>query len=495
MDYALLGINAAVRGLASAQTSLNTMGQNVANANTEGYSRQRVAVSTAGVIATPGFNTPVRITSLGNGTHVDGINRMRNDFLDTQIRRESAVLGANEALAEAVTLIEDVFHEPSETGLASLMDQFFNSWHTLNSNPESPAVRAVVRDQSAALANAFNDAANRLITQRGELDAQIKNDLVDVNNFTRMIADLNMQIAEATYAGGSPNHLLDQRNLALEKLSKIVKIETVEHGDGKVWVSMQGRVLVAGHLQTELTVRPNAEGPYSEILFEGNVVPPEHIGGRIGALVHLRDEVIGRERYRPAAPALEDTPNGILHRLDTLANQLAQEVNALHRNGSRTDGVLNGIPFFVNRVDPLQATMGAASIEVNPVIMNGLAGLQEIAAGSNPPTGPGDSSTANAIAALRSRPTMGGTATFGEDYRNFVSSLGVMGQSSQRIAKNQGEVLHHLFERQQETSGVNMDEEMADMVRYQHAYQASARVLNTFDEILDRIINGLGAGR
>ncbi len=495
MDYSMLGINAAVRGMAAAQTALNTMGHNVANANTEGYSRQRVNVSPASPLPTPGFNTPVRLASLGAGTQINGINRLRDEFLDLQVRRENAVLGANESFAENVKLIEDIFHEPSETGLSSLMDKFFNSWHTLTSNPEAPGVRAVVRDQAATLATALNDASQRLITQRKELDAQVQNNITDINLFSRQIAQLNVQIAEVQVGGGSANQLLDQRDLLLEKMSKLIKVHTVQHEDGKVWVYLHGRALVAGNVPTPLDYRPNAEGGYSDVVFEGKAIPNDETGGSVGALLELRDQIIGRERFQTPLPGVDPTPNGILYRLDSLANQLAQEVNALHRAGSLTDGTVSGLDFFVNRRDPLSPTMGAGQIEVNPDIMNGTAGLALIATGGTPSSGPGDTGTAKLIAALRNKPTMSPTASFEDDYRNFLAALGVTGQSAQRMVKNQGEVLQHLSERKEEVSGVNMDEEMADMVRYQHAYQASARALNAFDEILDRIINGLGAGR
>lgn len=499
MDFSLLGINAAVRGMTAAQTALNTMGHNVANANTEGYSRQRVNVSAASPLPTPGFNTPVRIASIGAGTQVNGINRLRDEYLDLQVRRENATLGANEAFAEHVKLIEDIFHEPSETGLSALLDEFFNAWHTLTSNPEAPGVRAVVRDQAATLANALNDASHRLNTQREEIDSQVRNAVTDINLFASQIAQLNVQIAEVQVGGGSANQLLDQRDLLLEKMSKLIKVQTVQHDDGKVWVYLHGRALVAGNVQTPLTVRPNGEGAYSDIIYDGDVVDQKEIGGSIGALLELRDQIIGRDRAWPENPALPNTPNGILYRIDSLANQLAQEVNALHRAGTLTDGTTSGLDFFVN-FRTGASTMGAGQIAVNPEIMNGTAGLDKIATG-RPSTGPGDlpgpgdTGTAKLIAALRNKATMGPTATFEDDYRNFLAALGVTGQSAIRMVKNQGEVLNHLSQRKEEVSGVNMDEEMADMVRYQHAYQASARALNTFDEILDRIINGLGAGR
>lgn len=493
MDYSLLGINAAVRGMAAAQTALNTMGHNVSNANTEGYSRQRVTVTAATPVPTPGFNTPVRLATLGAGTQITGINRLRNEFLDLQIRRENATLGANEAFAENIKLIEDIFHEPSETGLAALMNDFFNAWHTLTSNPETPGVRAVVRDQAATLANALNDAAYRLTVLRGELDAQIQNAITDINLYTSQIAQLNVQISEVQVGGGSANQLLDQRDLLLEKLSKQIGVHTVQHEDGKVWVYLNGRALVAGSVHTPLTVKPNAEGAYSDVLYDGLVIPQDQMGGQVGALMQLRDEVIGRE-MNPAVSGLPETPNGILYRLDYLTKILVEEVNALHRQGTLLDGTVSGIDFFVNRDDGTGVT-GAAKVAVNPLILNGTSGLEKIATGGNPSTGPGDTETARAIAALRNKATMSATATFEDDYRNFLAGLGVLGLSAQRMVQNQGEVLNFLNLRKEETSGVNMDEEMADMIRYQHAYQASARALNAFDEILDRIINGLGAGR
>lgn len=508
MDYSLYGLGAAYRGMLAAQAALNTVGNNLANANTEGYSRQRVEQIPASSIMQYSFNTPVSLAQLGGGVEVTSIKRVRDDFLDMQIRYETATLGANETLRDQVNKVESLFQEPSDYGLGSVMTKFFNAWDQLAVNPESTAARSEVREQGLALSNTFNALHRNMVRMRADLDAQIQRQVSDINGLTSQISALNQQIASSGAMGTQSNSLMDQRDALLEKLSKITSIQTSTQPDGKVYVYMKGRGLVDSDRAEVLTVRSNAEGNLSEAAFRGETIPSLDIGGSLGALFNARDEVIGRSKVeaRPAIPALTDTPNGMLYQLDVLANELAQKVNAYHTTGTDLTGNMANTPFFVNN-NPYASVadntfIGVQGFLVNLDIQNGTAGLDKIVAGRPSdvlrPTvpGPGDNETAQKIASIRSEPGFGHpTQTLNDYYRTFLSNLGVVGQSANRTAVNQTNLIDHLHDQRESVSGVSFDQEMSDLVRYQHAYNASAKVLTMFDEVLDRLINGVAPGR
>lgn len=510
MDYSLFGLGAAARGMAAAQAALNTIGNNLANANTEGYSRQRVDQQPVPSVSIVSFNTPVSLAQLGGGVSVREITRMRDGFLDIKIHQENAVHGNNETLYKQIAQVEQAFQEPSEFGLASVMTKFFNSWDQLAVNPESSAARSEVRAQGMALANTMNGLNRTLTRMRAEQDSQIQRAASDINGLSEQISALNQLIIQSSVDGVTPNNLLDQRDLAIEKLSKIVNIQTQTSDDGKILVYLKGRALVDADRASLLTVQPNAEGSYSDVVYRGQAIDPKEMGGSLGALFRLRDEVIGRNaaEARPAAPALPDTETGLLYQLDVLANELAQKVNAHHRSGTDLNGAQNGQNFFANNnaataSDP--TFIGLGGLMVDAAIQADVPpGLNKIVAGRGgaPLPGPGDNTIAQRIASARAEtadlvrsPEFGATETLNDYYRRFLSNLGVVGQAAERNATNQTKLIEHLQAQRESVSGVNFDQEMTDMVRYQHAYNASAKVISMFDQMLDRLINGVAPGR
>lgn len=511
MDYSLFGLGAAARGMAAAQAALNTIGNNLANANTEGYSRQRVEQQPVPSVSIASFNTPVSLAQLGGGVSVKEIVRVRDGFLDLKLHQENAVHGNNETLYKQIAQVERTFQEPSEFGLASVMTKFFNSWDQLAVNPESSAARSEVRAQGLSLANTMNGLNRSLTRMRAELDSQIQRGASDINSLSEQISDLNQLIVQSGVEGVTPNNLMDQRDLAIEKLSKHVNIKTQVQDDGKILVFLRGRALVDPDRAEKLTVRPNGEGAYSEVVYRGEAVDRKELGGSLGALFQVRDEIIGRShsKTRPAAPALADTPTGLLYQMDVLANELAQKVNGYHMTGTDLNGVQDPTnAFFANNNAALAsdpAFIGLGGLMVSAAIQSDVPpGLNKIVAGRGglPLPGPGDNGVAQQIASARAEtadllrsPEFGSTETLNDYYRRFLSSLGVAGQSAERNATNQTNLIQHLQAQRESVSGVNFDQEMTDMVRYQHAYNASAKVLSMFDQMLDRLINGVAPGR
>lgn len=500
MDFSMFGLGSATRGMAAAQSAINTIGNNIANANTEGYSREVVQAVAAPSVSVVSFNTPTTLAQMGGGVQIANIVRERDHFLDAKIRTENATLGANDTMRDSVNEIESRFQEPSDFGLSSVMTKFFNSWDQLATNPESTASRSQVRQMGLTLSDTLNSLSRDLTRMRNQADASIQQQVSDINGYTRQIASLNMLISASMGMGSQPNSLMDQRDLAIENLSKMISVQTVAQQDGKVYVYMQGRGLVLANDAEVLAVQPNDEGQFSDVVQRGQIVDPTSMGGSLGALFQVRDEVIGRHHAnaRPADVILPDTPDGLLYQLDELANEFAAKVNAYHEIGTDLNGDGGNLFFFNNDASAASSTyIGSGGMMVTQAIQSGASGLNLIAAGSpytppDSPPGPGDNGTAQAIASIRAEAGFGSsTTTVNDYYRTFLANLGVTGQTAERTAKNQTNLLEQLTMQRESVSGVSLDQEMSDLVRYQHAYNASAKVISIFDQMLDKLINGM----
>jgi len=516
-DLNFAGINLSMRGLMAAQQALNTAGHDITNANTEGHSRQRVELAAANSAFPITLTTDPQQSSLGAGVDVTQVSRIRDAFLDQQYRDTNLSFGEQETLADAVKQVEGLFNEPSDNGLNSLMANYFDAWHTVSQSPTEAAARANLREAGIALANRFNEIGSGLLRLRVELDDRIKASVEDVNGSIKQLAALNGQIATALGANVQPNNLMDQRDLLLDKLSKYTDIQTSQRSDGTTWVFVFGKAVVQGSTAKPLELNPNGELTFTNVAFDREPIAPKDLGGTFKALFDMRDKVIGRPIV-PSTSLLPDTPGGLAFQLDVLANKMAEAVNNLHRNGTPLNGG-GGTEFFV--LDPTKGVASqfnteritAANISVNQIFSAaGGAGLDLIAAGkpssnnaSDPPVPQGDNTTALKIAQLRgalitdgslATPSDKGQFTAEDFYRNVLTSLGVQGQAAKKMYDNQKALLEQVDNLRQSVMGVNLDEEMSNMIKFQHTYAASARMMNAFDQMLDRVINQMGsAGR
>lgn len=242
MSSLFFTLNIARRGLAAQQAGMNTASHNIANANTPGYSRQRAVMQTTAPWPVPSVNMPAGAGQIGTGVEISLIERVRDTFLDRQIRNELQALGLWEQRRDVLEQVEVVFMEPGEAGLSTLLGQFWDSWQELSKYPESMPVRTTVIETAQALAEALNHTYTQLETIRNSLNdpnnGLIKLKVDEVNTLARQIADLNKQIVTIKAAGMSPNDLLDRRDLLLDELSKIVEITVVESDSGAVAVRL-----------------------------------------------------------------------------------------------------------------------------------------------------------------------------------------------------------------------------------------------------------------
>ncbi|MEH7439385.1 flagellar hook-associated protein FlgK [Neobacillus drentensis] len=467
------------RGLAAQQAALATTGHNIANANTTGYTRQRAEMQATKPVSLPGMQI-----QLGTGVEVNQLARLREDYLDVQLRGENKSLGYWEAKGDALTKIEELLNEPSDDGLAHTMDEFWKGWEELAKNPESSAARAVVRQKGVAVTETFQHISQSLDQMQGDLKLVITAKTNDVNSLAAQIGSLNDQISRLVPNNYQPNDLYDQRDVLLDQLSKLVdvNVSSPDLRTGMVDVSIGGVTLVTGKNANTLTIGMDpATG----------LVDPDEV--KIGNnKVNLGSgELLGRiEAYGVIGGDSKSIIPSMKEKINELAMTFASAVNTAHLSGMNLDNI-NGtsnekVAFFVGS--------NLNDLEVNPEIMKS---LNLIAAANEETTGQsssGNGKNAQDIANIKftSLAFTGSSSTADDFYRNIIGQLGIDSQEAQRMQSNTEVIIQQVENRRQSVSGVSLDEEMANMIKFQQAYNASARMVTVMDQCLDKIINGMG---
>jgi flagellar hook-associated protein 1 FlgK len=474
-----IGFNSALSGLAVAQRQLDTASHNIANASTEGYSRQRVDQSAATPQGANGsFNSEAGKGAVGAGVAVQQIGRIRDQFIDRQVRAETSPLGEAQVKADTLRQVEDVFAEPSDTGLSTQMGKFFDGWHDLAGDPSNNALRTNLRQQGINLASSFQDLHQKLLSLRQDVNDRIGTKVTEINTLSKQIAGLNHQIKASIASGQNPNDLLDKQDLMIEQLSQKVAIQVVTSpttGGRSVYIN--GQPLVGDEHSFDLKAVPNLANGFTTIAYAPTGLSANPTGGELKGLLDARDI------------SLSDTaPNGFIKQVNDLAAGLMASVNAQHTIGFGTTGI-TGQTFF-DGTDASDMTVNAAITTDTPL---GPA-LSVIAAAANDPGsltgGVADNAIAINIAQLRTGKIMnGGTATFDSNYKDMISQLGTEAQHANTQSATQTTLVNSVKQRRDQVSGVSTDEEMANVVRFQKAYAASAKVITTLDAMLDTLLS------
>ncbi len=517
MRSTFFGIELAKRALQAQQRALDVTGHNVANANTPGFTRQEAILVTETPYPAPGLHLPWGAKQVGTGVDVAEIRRLRDSFIDLQVRHEAKALGYWEARQNTLEKIEVILNEPSDSGLRSVLEAFWQSLEELSKNPESLAVRSVVRQRGLALVETFNHLDRQLKELQDDLDNSVRVKVNEINSLGRQIADLNQQILKIEVTGARANDLRDRRDVLLDQLARIINIQAYEDDKGLVQVIIGGRPLVQGVHFYGLVTRedPASEAGYAGVYWETDGEPVQVEGGTLRGLMEMRGYTVGSEEVG-FIPSIRE-------QLDFLAITLVNEFNAIHGlvdldNGVVAHGLSSGsygINFFTF-TDP--NNKGAGTIAVNPVILedlNKIAAATGFVVDQQPTEGyyelitidgqqkyvvweTGDGSNALKLAQLKHELTMvlpgneQATGTFEDYYRAVIGQLGVAGQEARRMVENQELLVSQLQNNRESVSGVSLDEEMVNMIRFQHAYSAAARMVTVIDEMLDRIINQMG---
>jgi len=465
MASTFFGLNVALSGVVTQQRALNTVSHNLTNATTPGYSRQRVDMAANTPTPYPALNMPVGPGQLGTGVVATQHARLRDQFVDLNYRATSADVGNYSARADALTTIDTIIDEPGDTGLTHLLSEYWGSWQALSLQPDSAAARETVRHAGQALAQGFNDVSAQLTASMNEADTRIGLGVQRVNELASQVNELNKQIAMVVAVGQEPNDLRDQRDMLIDQIAGFANVTVTEPAaNGKVSIAIGSQLLVDGTTDTVGALAIDAAGAATV-----NGVATTVTSGSLRGLVDIRDTVIGGA-------------NGYIAQLDTLAAAVAGSVNTRHAAGFGLDGT-TGTAFFTGTT--------AATLGVSAAIT---ASVDAIAASDTAGNLPAGADNAVGLAQLQFVVQTIGTSTTTLDgfYQQMVARIGVDTDQASRMAQVQQGVLEAAQARRDGVSGVNLDEEMADMVRFQKSYNAAARMVTTLDEMLDTIISRMG---
>lgn len=557
--------NVGTRGMSAQQTAINVTSHNIANANTKGYSRQRATMETTRPFGMPSLNNAVGPGQIGTGVQVSAIQRVRDSFLDYQVRTETSTYGQFSAKDKFLSEVESILNEPSETGISTLIGKFFDSWQTLAGNPQSSNTRTIVVQQAASLADALNQTSTQLEKLQKNANDVINSTVFEVNDILDQISQLNQQIVGVKVSGQMPNDLMDRRDLLIDTLSSkfnftIVKnnFEGLDIKQDDVPATDPNPYLVKSvnpdsirRLSYIKDIKDNGDGTYDITYSKGGdtskVAGPETVSLSVQQYKDLdkyrvmwantdgsklsigTDDVVA---FTPQSGELfgyaevQEDIKDYMNQLNQIAKAVAFSVNALHSGVKDLSSGTDTNPIFLNGDTnniANEAGITAKNIKVNQKLIDD---VMLIETRYDDTYGPTNGSRALAIAQLRDKlmniqkidstttradlfAAGGNNITYDAAkglieftsapngikidsyFKDVVARLGVQSGEAQRMVKNQETLLSSFEQTRESVSGVSLDEEMANLIQYQHAYQANAKIIATVDELLDVVINGL----
>lgn len=559
--YAIM--NTAKWALLAHERSLQVTSHNIANVGTPGFSRQELILETA----MPLSSNPGQI---GTGVRATQVRRVYDRFLESQIAKESQILGRWQAREGAMSQVSVIFNESSETGLNARMAEFWAAWQEVANDPSRQAERVDLMMKARSLAQTFNQIHSGLIDLQNQMDESVLDGLNTVNSISGQIANLNEKIASVEASGQNANDYRDQRDQLLKDLSELIDFNSFEESDGKVTVFVAGgKPIVQGNISFSLQGETNGAGLYDVMWNDGKGnltnITSKIQEGKLGGWLEVRDVSITQH----------------LNEIDTLAHSLIGEVNRLHSSGvgltyhgsltasydadpaaplasaasglSFWDDIIEGNSFSLWVYDTATQTHTETSITIDPgdtlqdlrqkidavagvsavisndrLTINADSGYQfhfsddqsnvlmalglnsffdgvdasdmavnsviqsdvsKIAAAMDHDALPGDNRNALAIADLQFQTLMaGGTSTFDGYYGALIGEVGNAASEAENNANYQISLVDQLQNRREQISGVSLDEEMTNLMKFQHAYDASAQMIRVVDEMLDTII-------
>ena len=622
MASSFAGIEIGKRSLMAHETQISTAGHNISNADTEGYSRQRVNIRSFDPIYRPDLERAMVPGQIGQGTDVESITRIRDELLESRIVEGTNLETYWETRDKYYSMIESIYNEPNDISVRTNMDKYWSAWQELSTYPESDAARQAVVVRGQTLANSIQQQYKSLRGIADQVNGDIEATVKQENDLVRQIAACNNEIVRVEGMGDNPNDLYDRRDLLVEKLSGLINVTVTERDPDEFMVHTDGQVLIQGDLARQIaTVGQIDNNGYGKLVWTDTKLDAEFHGGTLGALVELRDKDL----------------RGEMQTLNTMTLNFADLVNDVHRNGigknnttgidffvqhdfvenahgnydSDGDGVedhsyifritgtntlrpqeqvglsgtmtINGaggnitvaynatdtVEEVINRINDsngevkayldrnnhlvLKATAAAqignpdfairhvedsgaflagysgllggsgadnafdweradavdvladadysvspildpaAYVAVNRIIENDVSSVAAGFANSKGYAEASDGRAAVEMAAIRNTKVMiGSERTFDDYFAERVTSVGLKGEQAQNQLATQNKIMGDLRDLRDSISGVNIDEELADIIKFQHGYNVAAKFITVQDELLDTLINRLG---
>jgi flagellar hook-associated protein FlgK len=457
------GLNAATTALWANRRGLDVTGQNIANVNTEGYSRQRVDLAAIGGSSVPAFFSTS--SGIGQGVNADDVMRIRDAFLEGRGHTEHSNLGQLVTETDAFELVEKAVREPSDTGMQKMLTEMWNGWQDVANTPSDPAARGQVLKRLETLVGGMRFAQEQLTGQWGQTRDNLSVLMNDVNAAAENIAQLNIAIQRATQSGLPANDLSDQRDVLVMKLADQIGATVRQGTDGVLDVAVGGMSLVSGGTATKFalvgTDDPDATGddPLRIATAIGNF--SVRVGGTAAGQVNTLNTILP----------------GYRGQLDEMAFNLSETLNAAHGEGYDLTGAKGG--------SLLGSPDGSKVTATNIKVM--ITDTDRLAASGVPGAANLDRGNADRIAQLAQAPN-----GIDSGYRKMIVELGVQSAVSQRNLDIQTSITTTIDAARESVAGVNLDEELTNMLSYQQAYAAAGRMVTALDEALDVLINRTG---
>ena len=444
------------RALSAQQAALDRTSHNIANVNTEGYSRQRVVMR-----AEESLYAGRR--AMAGGVDASAIERIKDKFVEKQIQFQLPAKAWYETLKTGYARLEEIINEPSEYGLGTALTQFFDAWHELANEPDSLAMRNNVLMRTRALTRAFHQTTRRIDDLKLQARDEFHQNVSRFNELAEQAAKLNREISLARAGNVFDGELMDKRDRILRELSEIADVQATEDQNGLIMLSLDGKIFVQ-NVDFVRLVDEGSDAELGRLRWEDGGDPFAPRNGRLAALAEWHDVRLDE----------------VQQDLDTLASELAGQVNALHIQGyTKEKAPARGVPFF----DP--ESVSARDIRLADEVQDD---PDRIAASMDGSSGNGE--VALRIAQLQNENILnGGLTRFQDFYANVAATVGTSSQQFASMAEGQELFLQQLTAHQEAISGVSLDEEMTNLIEFQRAYQAAARVVNVANDMIETLLN------
>ncbi|PLR74039.1 flagellar hook-associated protein FlgK [Bacillus sp. UMB0728] len=519
-----MGLETARRGMFTQQSALYVTGHNIANANTPGFSRQRINFEQTSPYPAASMNRPQIPGQMGTGVEAGSVQRIREGFLDLQYRVEANKVGYYSSMSESLTKMEEIMNEPSDSGLHATMEKFWNSLQDIASHTENTGARDVAAASGQMVADTLNYYYNSLSRVQQDIGREIGVKVKEINALVSDINELNEKIANVEPNGYLPNDLYDERDMYVDQLSQLVNIKVTnvkpaEYGHAKdiaeglykiEIVGEKGKPFSPAAVLLDVTEEDGLKDPNLLKVYDTTDAAKEDlelISGTITQIkvgdvalegINFSGELAGLIKsygYQDSGGNVAGYYPDMLKKLDDFTTAFMNEFNAIHQKGFDLAGNA-GVEFFV--LDPEKGDNPGQQIKVNADILKD---SSLIAAAATAEGGSGDNENAHLLALIKTKSfgsyestppasmTSGNLDTY---YSGIIGRLGIDSQSAQKNAKNSLVLADSVDKSRQSVSAVSLDEEMTNMIKFQHAYNAAARNITVVDEMLDKIINGMG---
>ncbi len=452
-------LNTTREAILSNLTALNVTGNNIANVDTPGYSRLR-----------PEFGSTAIIDSSKEqgqfGIKITDIQRLYDKYLEAQMVQQEQAVGYNDAQMDVLNRVEGIFNESTGGGLNELLSKFWDAWSQLSANPTGITERDNLVSVSQSLASMFREKTNELISIQSDTNNLISDTVTELNKDLDQMVDLNTKIVETEISGGSAASARDQRAELLQKISQIIDVNYYEEANGSLNIFISnGRSLVEGTNSWKLNVQPNpANSNYYDVFFQDTPGVPINNrlqGGKLAGLLDVRDTNVA----------------GYLNDLNTMASTIITEVNTQHSSGFNLNGNVGGNFFSAT------STL-AKDMQIDPGIV---ADVRKVAASA---TVNSDGDNARLINNIKDSLLMaGGTSTIDNFYQTVIARLGNDVADAKSSLDHQTAIANQIQSERDAVSGVSIDEEMLNLIKYQAAYNAASRLAAIVNTMMGTLIN------